>query len=582
MATAGFETIETDVLVVGGGLAALRAALSARATGARVLVAVKRKLGRSGSSANTSGGYAAAWDFLDALDNPKLHYEDTIAGGGWVNERALVDIMVEEAPRRLQELFDMGAQFRMRDGRYHLSPSGDHRRPRVLVPEHMRGTDMTLPLREAVIAAGCDALENCVIVDLLRDDKSVVGAIGIGRDRPRGWVIRAGATVLAAGGAGRMFPVTSNPVDVRGGGYALALKAGARLRDMEFIQFYPWRLIRPFKATRMPIQPSTFVAGGKLFNSRGERFMEAYDPVRKEAATRDVSARGIFDQIRKGLDVEGGVALDVSGIPDDQFRIDNTKVVDALDPKGINYREIPLVVAPEAHFFMGGVLTDAEGRTDISGLYAAGENASGVHGGNRLNSNAVPETQVFGHRAGVSAAAFALRRPSAATRGAAFPKALATWADRLSDIADPGAQPGPALDALVARLQQAVNLGIGIVRSADGLQRCMDELADIKVAAAGTERRTLGDLVAATELDDMCEVGKASSASALYRAESRGAHFRDDFPQPDPDWVCSVAYGPEGLAKLPIAREAWEFETLRPAGPADPKASQPGAREFVE
>src|ERR1700719_2715721 len=155
----GFKEIETDVLVVGGGLAALRAALTARSAGARVLIAVKRRLGKSGSSANTSGGYAAAWSELDALDDPELHYEDTIIGGGWVNDRALVRALVDEAPARLRELWEIGAEFRRREGRYHLSPSGDHRRPRVLVPLNMIGTDMTLPLREAVIAAGVDVLE---------------------------------------------------------------------------------------------------------------------------------------------------------------------------------------------------------------------------------------------------------------------------------------------------------------------------------------------------------------------------------------------------------------------------------------
>jgi fumarate reductase (CoM/CoB) subunit A len=580
MGVTDFEILETDVLVVGGGLAALRAALSARAAGARVLVAVKRKLGRSGSSANTSGGYAAAWDFLDELDDPELHYEDTIRGGGLVNDRALVRALADEAPRRLQELFDIGAPFRRREGRYHLSPSGDHRRPRVLVPQNMRGTDMTVPLREAVIAAGCDVLENCAIVDLLRDDAAIAGAIGIGRDTVRGWVIRAGATILAAGGAGRMFPVTSNPIDVRGGGYALALKAGARLRDMEFIQFYPWRLIRPFKNTRMPIQPSTFVAGGVLLNSRGERFMTTYDPVKQEATTRDVSARGIFDQIRRGLDVEGGVRLDVSSIPDEQFRIDNTKVIEALDPKGIDYREIPLIIAPEAHFFMGGVLSDVHGRSDLDGLYAAGENAGGVHGGNRLNSNAVPETQVFGHRAGIHAAGYAAQRRGTSTP-ASMRQGVELWAGRLAGIEDATAQAGPAMDALVERVQQTVNLGIGIVRTAEGLTRCLAGLATLAEDLAGTRARTLGDVVAASEIEDMCRIGTACSASALLRQESRAAHYREDFPDTDPDWVRTVVYGTEGLATLPIAQGHEDFETDL-AGPADPTASRPGAREFVE
>ncbi|MGH9322731.1 MAG: FAD-binding protein, partial [Vicinamibacteria bacterium] len=332
-----------------------------------------------------SGGYAAASPELDPLDDPKLHYQDTILGGGGVNQRSLVRALVEEAPHRLQELWSFGAEFRRTNSGYYLSPSGDHRRPRVLVPKRMRGTDMTLPLRLAVLEARADFLEDTAVVELLRDDDRIIGALGVKRDWGQATLFRAKATILAAGGASRMFPVTSNPVDIRGGGYALAIRAGAPLRDMEFVQFYPWRLIRPFRNTRMPIQPSTFVSGGKLFNRAGERFMEKYEPVKKEAVTRDLAARAIFDQLRRGLDVDGGVLLDVSEIPDDQFRLENGKVVAALERKGVDYRQIPLVIAPEAHFFMGGVSIDEWCGTEVRGLYACGENAGGTHGGNRLN-----------------------------------------------------------------------------------------------------------------------------------------------------------------------------------------------------
>jgi fumarate reductase (CoM/CoB) subunit A len=575
----GFREIETDVLVIGGGLAALRAALTARTAGARVVIAVKRRLGKSGSSANTSGGYAAAWSELDELDDPELHYEDTIVGGGWVNDRSLVRALVDEAPARLRELWDMGAEFRRRAGRYHLSPSGDHRRPRVLVPLHMIGTDMTLPLSEAVRAAGADVLENCVIADLLRDGDRIVGAVGIARDKAEGYVIRARATVLGAGGAGRMFPVTSNPIDVRGGGYAVALRAGTRLRDMEFIQFYPWRLIRPFKSTRVPIQPSTFVAGGRLYNSKGERFMESYDPVKKEAATRDVSARGIFDQIRNGLAVDGGVVLDVSQIPDEQFRIDNTKVVDVLDPKGIDYRTIPLIVAPEAHFFMGGVLIDEHGRSDLSGLYAAGENAGGIHGGNRLNSNAVPDTQVFGYRAGLDAARFA----STALLNSADPRPIEYWAGRLKAVSSPASTVAPAFDDLIEYQQNTMSLGLGIVRTGDGLRQALSEIGTIRNRLRQLTVATLGELLASLEIEDLCVVGSACAESALLREESRAAHYREDFPSADPTWVRTITIDTKGVATKPIARgdEEAHWRTA-PGAVANPKASQPGAKEFVE
>src|SRR6185437_11459592 len=267
---------------------------------------------------------------------------------------------------------------------YHLSPSGDHTQARVFVPEHMRGIDLTLPLRQAVLDAGVDVLEDFMALDLLREEDRVVGAVALGRVKGEAVIVNAKATILAAGGAGRLFPTTSNPVDVCGSGYALALRAGARLRDMEFIQFYPWRLIRPFNSTRMPIQPSTFALGARLYNSQGERFMTRYDPVRRESTTRDISARGIAEQINRGLSVEGGVVLDISDVPDDRFRYENPKVVNLLERKNVDYRSIQLIVAPEAHYFMGGVDIDEHGRSSVSGLFAAGENAGGVHGGNRL------------------------------------------------------------------------------------------------------------------------------------------------------------------------------------------------------
>lgn len=573
-----FRALETDVLVIGGGLAALRAAISARQAGVRVLVAVKRLLGRSGSSALTTGGYAAASPALNAHDDPDLHYIDTVVGGGYVNERALVRALVEDAPVRLAELWKFGASFRKRNGHYHLSPSGDHSEARVLVPQHMRGGDMTLPMRDIALALGVDVLENCVITDLLRDEDRVVGAVGIARNKLEGFVIKAGATLLAAGGAGRMFTITSNPADVCGGGFALALRAGARLRDMEFIQFYPWRLIRPFKTARVPIQPSTFSIGGRLYNSKGERFMEAYDPVRKDATTRDLSARGIFEQIRAGHSVEGGVILDVSQIPDDQFRYENSKVVELLDPKKIDYRSIELVVAPEAHFFMGGVLIDESGGSDLAGLYVAGENAGGTHGGNRLNSNAVPDTQVFGHRAGLAAA----RHAQAARVRKPDPHPITKMRQRLQAIESNSATPAPEFGALHEELKQAMTLGIGIVRTAEGLERAIADAGAIRERLARLPVQTMGDLTTAIEIDDLCSIGTVCALSALARKESRAAHYRDDFPQTDPVWMRTVTYDQNGIEERRIdvdPDEAGWIAAREAARKAHPK---PREREHVE
>ena len=363
-----FQTIDTEVLIVGGGLAALRAALAARNAGARVLMLGKRLIGRSGSSTMTTGGYAAAVPNLNSGDSAELHYIDTIVGGGYVNERSLVRAFVDEAPARLRELWDYGVQFRKRNGHYHLSPSGDHTQARVFVPENMRGIDLTLPLRQAALDAGVDVLEDFMALDLLREDDRVVGAARAWPRQRRGGDHQREAHCACCW---RRRAACSRSPAIRSMSAEAAMLwryvPAHDLRDMEFIQFYPWRLIRPFKSTRVPIQPSTFMMGARLYNSRGERFMEKYDPIKKESAARDVSARGIADQIRQGLAVDGGVVLDVSDVPEDQFRYENSKVVDLLDPKKIDYRQIQLVVAPEAHFFMGGVAIDDCGRASLRG-----------------------------------------------------------------------------------------------------------------------------------------------------------------------------------------------------------------------
>jgi len=301
--------------------------------------------------------------------------------------------------------------------------------------------------------------------------------------------------------------------------------------------------------------------------------MEAYDPVRKEAATRDVSARAIFDQIRFGKAVDGGVVLDVSAVPDDVFRHENSKVVERLDPHGIDYRAIQLIIAPEAHFVMGGVLIDEEGGASPPGLYACGETAGGVHGGNRLNSNAVPETQVFGHRAGRAAARYA----GGTGPGAVDDGTLARWTRRLAAIRDEGSEVSAELKATLAAFRDAMWLGLGIVRTEAGLAKAgaQAEATEAHLAALGPE--TLGELVAATELGHLAVAARASAASALFRTESRAAHYREDHPATDPDWIATVTYANGRASRRPLAVD--RDEVVRLSRPAD---RAPGADEFVE
>jgi fumarate reductase (CoM/CoB) subunit A len=431
----------------------------------------------------------------------------------------------------------------------------------------MRGTDVTLPLRGAVLTSGVQLLEETRVLALLVDDGRVAGAVGLNADRGALVVVHAGATVMATGGAGRLFAITSNPVDVTGDGYALAARAGVPLRDMEMVQFYPWRAIRPFKGSRVPIQPSTFVVGARLYNRDGERFMERYDPERLESTTRDIAARAIFDQIRLGKDVDGGVILDLSAVSDEDFIATNPKVIEQLRPRGLSFRELRFIIAPEAHFIMGGLVIDEMGSTPLAGLYACGEAAGGIHGANRLNSNALPDTQVFGARAGRAAAEAARSE----RRGRVDDGVLKAWARRVEGLVG---GPGPeqaALGALRQELQQVVSQALGIVRMAAGLRGGLAALERLRARLASIPVSTVREFEEMVELECMTDTAELMMHAALHRRESRGAHFRQDFPErDDAGWLCTVVVTRErdGACRVvssPITRERDEATPPRVA-----------------
>ena len=529
--------IETDVLVVGGGLAALRSAYDALRAGARVAIAVKGKAGRSGSSAMTSAGYSTPQATADSAD---AYFEDTMRGGRYINDPKLVRILAEEGPQRLRELVALGAPLGIDgDGAWRIFPSGDHSVPRTVSAANHTGRDFTEPLTDAVMKLGARVLEMTSAVQVVVAGGRAVGAVLL--DYEAGEVIKviAPSVILGTGGAGRLFSVTSNPNDATGDGYALALEAGAALRDMEFIQFYPWRCIIPFEHNRMPIQPSTFVLGAKLYNSDGERFMLGYDAERGEATTRDVAARGIYNQINGGKGVKGGVRLDVSALTLEQWTTTNPKPARYFTERGLDFHDQEMILSPEAHFFMGGVVIDEWSQSGVPGLYAVGEVAGGVHGANRLDSNAIPETQVFGARAGQSAAR------ARGSRVEPFPDSRAEWLEELlRDAVERPEDAGTDYAAMRKELQATMWRSLGIVRSREGMEAGLSEVHDLAWRLGEAMPAGARALMLHLQLGNSVLVASVCLKVALAREESRGAHYRIDFPkQDDAQWKVAQRIG---------------------------------------
>jgi succinate dehydrogenase/fumarate reductase flavoprotein subunit len=527
--------VETDVLVVGGGLAALRAAYDALKAGARVVLAVKGKAGRSGSSAMTSAGYSTA---LSASDSADRYFTDTMKGGRGINDPKLVRILAEEGPQRLSELVELGAPLGLDEaGTWRVFPSGDHSVPRTVSAANHTGTDFTAPLTEAVIACGARVFEMTSALEVVVTNGMVAGAILLEYDKGELLKVSSPTVILGTGGAGRLFAVTSNPNDATGDGYALALNAGASLRDMEFIQFYPWRCIIPFEHNRMPIQPSTFVLGATLTNADGERFMLRYDPDRGEGTTRDVAARGIYDQINGGKGIKGGVRLDVSALSLDQWVISNPKPARYFLERRLDFHEQEMILSPEAHFFMGGVVVDEWGESEVPGLFAVGEAAGGVHGANRLDSNAIPETQVFGARAGQAAA-----RRSRTDLPAPFPAPPGTdWTDRFGRAMSAADTEGTDYAGMRKDLQATMWRTLGIVRTRDQMQKGLAEVQSIERRLENAEPAGARSLMLHAQMANSLLVARTCLSVALTREESRGAHYRTDFPeQDDVHWKCSL------------------------------------------
>src|SRR5438309_4306210 len=417
MTTDKFETHEHDVLIIGAGGAGLRAAVEALAHGANVGIVCKSLLGKA-HTVMAEGGIAAAMGNVDKSDDWRTHFRDTMRGGKFLNNWRMAQIHAQESPDRVRELEQWGALFdRTSDGDILQRAFGGHTFKRLCHVGDRTGLEMIRTLQDRGVQMGFDVFMECTIIRLLTDGRRVVGAFGYWREQGRFVVLKAKAVVMATGGIGKAYRVTSNSWEYTGDGMALAYEAGAELQDMEFVQFHPTGMVWPPGVQGILVTEAVRGEGGILRNKLGERFMEKYDPKRMELSTRDVVARSIYTEVKEGRGTEhGGAYLDISQKPAEYVKKKLPSMYHQFkELADVDITKGPMEVGPTCHYMMGGIRVEAEtAASTVLGLYAAGEAAAGLHGANRLGGNSLSDLLVFGRRAGAAAAEYA--KKSAAPR----------------------------------------------------------------------------------------------------------------------------------------------------------------------
>lgn len=523
------RTHEADVLVIGGGAAGLTAALEARAAGAEVLMVAKSRAGRGGNTVVAGCQFCAVVPYPGSPDSPEQHFQDSLAGGQWVNDEGLLRTLAEEGGRRLLKLEEWGVRLLRSGGELVRRTPNGHRHPRGIITDYAEfpastgGLSITLPLRKAADAAGVRFLDGVPVVRLLVSEGQARGAVGIEMEGGESVVMGARAVVVAAGGAGHIFANTNNTRGICGDSYGLMLEAGAILRDMEFVQFYPSQMSRPLKVA---VASPMFADGAVLRNRHGERFMPLYDPERADLATRDVMSRAIFYEVQKGNGVEGEVYMDCTAVPEGVLQAKYGTLVRDLRKHGIDPAQDWLRIGCTTHFFMGGAAVDGRSATTVPGLFAAGEAIGGVHGANRLAGNALTEAVVFGGIAGEAAAEYSRQ---AGTLPAVPPSAgLREHRGGLECV-----------DDVRGRLRDVMWKGASLVRSELSLKGALVEVRECRDALARCPAGNPLEQARWEETRLMCLTAEAVALSALARRESRGAHFREDCPESGDVWLGS-------------------------------------------
>src|SRR5689334_828587 len=567
---AEFQRHEHDVLVIGAGGAGLRAAIEASHAGASVGLVCKSPMGKA-HTVMAEGGVAAALANVDDRDGWKVHFADTMRGGQYINNWRMAELHAKEAPDRVRELEAWGAVFdRTPDGRILQRNFGGHRYPRLAHVGDRTGLEMIRTLQDHAVHLPIDVYMEMTVLRLLKDGDRVAGAFAYDRERGRFRVFRAKAVVLATGGIGRAFSVTSNSWEYTGDGHALAYNAGAALQDMEFVQFHPTGMVWPPSVRGILVTEGVRGEGGILVNREGKRFM--FDDIPEnyrnqtadneeegwrytqgdknarrppELLTRDHVARAIIKEVREGRgSPHGGVFLDISWIAS---KLSNAEehIKKKLPSMYHQFKQLadiditkePMEVGPTTHYVMGGVRVDGDTQmSTVPGLFAAGEVGAGLHGANRLGGNSLSDLLVFGRRAGKYAAEFAARQGGAridAQQADAVVNAALEPFNRPSD----GEGPYKVEHDLQTMMQELV----GIVRRDEEIKTAIERMKSLRdraaqVSVTGNREYNPG-WHTALDLQNLLTVSEIIARAALERKESRGGHFRDDYPEKEPTYA---------------------------------------------
>jgi succinate dehydrogenase / fumarate reductase, flavoprotein subunit len=535
--TTNYETREHDVLIIGAGGAGLRASLEALAQGVSVGVVCKSLLGKA-HTVMAEGGIAAAMANVDAADNWKTHFRDTMRGGKFLNNWRMAQLHAQESPDRVRELEQWGALFdRTENGDILQRAFGGHTFKRLCHVGDRTGLEMIRTLQDRGVQQGIDVYMECTVTRLLTGGGRVTGAFAYWRETGRFIVFKAKSIVIATGGIGKAWRITSNSWEYTGDGMALAYEAGAELMDMEFVQFHPTGMVWPPGVQGILVTEAVRGEGGILRNKAGERFMEKYDPKRMELSTRDVVARSIYTEVKEGRGTEhGGAYLDISHKPAEYVKKKLPSMYHQFkELADVDITKGPMEVGPTCHYMMGGIRVDAEtAQSNIAGLFAAGEAAAGLHGSNRLGGNSLSDLLVFGRRAGLAAAEHA-KRASASS----FDNSQIEQAEK--ELLAPFSNSGAESPYAVHRdLQEVMQNLVGIYRTKEDLEKALVDLEKLRVRAAkasveGSRLFNPGWHLW-YDLKAMLMVSEAVTHSALARTESRGAHSRIDHPNLDPVW----------------------------------------------